>query len=230
MKKLCIVTPCYSDNDEQIYKLKESCKKFNLKLTVYGLKREFRSWGQVKLKDLSEVVSDLSSEYEYILYTDGFDSWALDSEKSILFKFGLLDCDILIGGELSPFPAEAHDYEPVGKFPFLCAGTFMGKSKKLAVVLQVLNEKYYSENDQESWALFLSELPENTEFKIKIDKNADIFLNTNNLDDTEIEFFNNKLFSPLTHTHPSIIHFNGPKGGSKNEELMNKIYNKWYEL
>lgn len=230
MKKLVLVTPCYADNEEQINKLVLSCKKYNLDLRVYGVKRNFKSWGQIKLKDLADVVTDLSMNYENIMYVDGFDSWALDSEKSILFKFDLLDCDILIGGELSPYPVEAHSYEPVGKFPFLCAGNFIGKGKKLATVLKVLNEKYYRENDQESWALMLSQLPENTEFRIKIDKNADIFLNTNNLLDTEIEFFNNKVFSPLTHTHPSIIHFNGPKGGSKNEELMYKIYNKCNEL
>ena len=230
MKKLCIVTPCYADNTDQINKLMESCKKFNLGFVVYGLKKEFKSWGQVKLKDLSNVITDLSKDYEYILYTDGFDSWALESEKSILFKFDLLNCDILLGGELNPFPANAHKYEVNGKFPYICAGTFMGKSKKLAVVLQVLTEKYYSDNDQESWALFLSDLPENSKFKIKIDTNADIFLNTNNLLESDIEFFDNKIFSPLTHTHPSIIHFNGPKGGSKNEELMYKIYNKWNEF
>lgn len=230
MKKLAIVTPCYAENEEQINKLVISCKKYDLDLRVFGVKREFRSWGQVKLKDLSEVVTDLSMKYEYILYTDGFDSWALGGEKNILFKFDLLDCDILIGGEVSPYPVTAHSYSQNGKFPFICAGTFMGRGKKLATVLQVLNEKYYSENDQESWALFLSDLPKDSEFRVKIDTNADIFLNTNNLEEENIEFFNNKIFSPLTHTHPSIIHFNGPKGETPNALLMNKIFEKWSNL
>jgi hypothetical protein len=107
---------------------------------------------------------------------------------------------------------------------YICAGAFIGNTEKVKAALQLmLQDTVQDENDQLLWhRLFLAQ-----HLNIKIDHWADVFLSMGGVSEAEIT--TNPVAFKETGSMPCVIHFNGGKGGSPNEQLMLKTWEamKW---
>ena len=213
MNKLLVVTACFWEDTSPIIRLEESCKKFDIPLRVFGVGGGFKDYTQMKTEGLLEFLPTIIADYEYIMYTDGFDSWLLKDEKEIIKRFEKFDSDIVIASNYDCYP----NRDLAKMFPssdsgsdYVCAGQIMGKAEELLKCIKVIARKFsHIRSDQGAWALAFVE----------------------GLADISIDY-DDKIFNTATRHKSGLpdscsIHF---AGGSSNLENMNKAYKLWKEL
>lgn len=232
MKNLLVVTACLAGNTKQIERLQESCEFNKLDFAYYGVKERFVNWYDAKIVKLAEFLKTKESEYKYVVYTDGFDSWALKDEQTILDTFNSFNTRLVIAGETNNYPLklDREDYETPFRYP--CAGQFMGETKTVIDALEVMKTNYSNidipdgskHNDQALWQIYCYREG------IRIDHKAKLFLSAGSLPLSKLCFTNDEVTTPLTKNSPCFIHFNGPKGGSENERNMDMFYDLWLDV
>lgn len=218
--KLTIVSACFYSDMKYAHYVQHSCEKLSLLFSPYGFKETGGNWRNMKVVKLLPHLETVQTPY--VLYTDAADSWLLQPEHIILEKFLHKHCDVLVAGERSLYPSH-YSLEVYPEAPttmrYLCAGSFIGKTENVKEALQLmLQDSIQDENDQLLWhRLFLSQ-----QMKIKIDYWADVFLSMGGVSPAEIT--TNPIHFKETGSVPCLIHFNGGKGGSPNEQAMLKIW------
>jgi hypothetical protein len=237
MKKLLILCACYHYDDTPIFRLRSSCEKMGLDFRYYGLQEKFYNWKQAKLDDLSHVLNSLIGEYEYVMVSDGFDTFMLQDQDFIIKTFEQLNAPLVVSAEMScsPIPELISEYPPAPTmFKFVCGGQFMGKTEDVARIVGTLSKCYDNHeithnqggNDQVHWTLGFLE----KKLGIKLDYYCQLFLSMNGLGAYDVDFHNQQLYLPLTSSYPCSIHFNGPKGDAPNGKNMDVVYNKFINL
>lgn len=222
--QLTIVSACFYGDMKFAHYVAHSCEKLSLLFSPYGLKETGGNWRNMKVVKLLPHLETVQTPY--VLYTDAADSWLLQPEHIILEKFLHKHCDVLVAGERSLYPSH-YSLEVYPEAPttmrYLCAGSFIGKTENVKEALQLmLQDSVQDENDQLLWhRLFLSQ-----HMNIKIDYQADVFLSMGGVSLDEIKVFDNprSVVYLETGTQPSVIHFNGGKGGSPNDQAMLKTW------
>ena len=229
MKKLLVFTACLADNPDQLWRLQQSCDALGIDFKYYGLKEVFVNFRQAKIERAIEFLETIKDDYEYCLYTDGFDSWLQLTADEIVERFEDFNTKIVIAGERNCYPltdyvdgfpeAESTSLNIPSSFRYPCAGGFMGKTTDVLAALRTILDSS-SEDDQAlwSWAILKSAV------EIKIDSLNAIFLSAGSLYRHEIITRFRSLYVIETQDVTAVIHFNGPKGGSMIERNMNHFW------
>lgn len=230
MKDLTVVTACFWDNDSKIKDLATSCKMSGVDLNYYGVKKIFTSWYQAKVEELIPFLRTLP--YDYVLYVDGFDSLILTKKKKIMENFFKYDQDVVLSAEKNCYPLE--DYIDMfnryhSGYSFPCAGGFMGKRTVLIDILESFKKyqniafskdkplDYNRQNDQAYWQM--AYLKGDLDNIARLDVSCHIFANMGGESPSDVlERTTHGYKHKQTGSHPNVIHFNGPKGGSDNEK------------
>lgn len=225
MKKLLVCTANYARDDTQLARLRESCDFYNLDFDYFG---KGLPWEGSRISKAERMISYLKDiEHEYVLFTDGWDSWMLADEDSIMRKFKKFDKPVVACGHPFCYPyKEIGDQFPDAptRFKYICAGQFMGERKTLIDVLyKVVQQGGWS--DQGAWnrAFANGSIRE----EVAIDYGCDLFLTASDFGIEDLFFRSGKIFYMETGKAPIGIHFGGPKGGSSIEVNMNKTYDVW---
>lgn len=237
MKKLAVLTACFHYNDEPIYRLQNTCEKFGVQFFYYGLREKFTNWRQAKLERLRQILPELVEQTEYILFTDGFDSFLLRDPEGLIEAFNSYNAPLLVSAEKSCAPiATLADEYPVSptKFRFVNGGGFMGRTADVSRIVGTMEARYRNYhrpefqfgNDQIDWTYAFLE----KDLKIALDTQCKIFLSMGEVEPTEYEWDNKGLKVLESGEYPYVIHFNGPKGGDTiNQKNMDTIYKRIYE-
>ena len=202
-----------------------SCKQNNVTLTQLG---ENTKWSDFDTK-INELHSYLTSkkDNDIILFIDGYDSYFLDSTKTIVEKFINLNCDILMSSEINCFPDESlkskYNSKETSPFKYVNSGGFIGYTQPLKQAISKLldmqkaSNSEYKYNDQYLWSLYC------IENNIKLDYNCEIF---QCLHSTKLTYFNLegvRYKNKITNSFPSILHANG-KSETMLYDLVNPIH------
>lgn len=235
--KLLVVTACLAENDLQIEKLRYSCKKNGIDFGYYGIRVRYTNWKEAKVDQLIDYLR--TDDHEIVMFTDGFDSFVMQDERTILDKFDDIRSPIVLSAERDYYPDiglgnKFKKSETSFRYP--CAGGFIGYRMNIINALELMRSRYmnydlggdnnkHKTNDQTLWQLAVIEdiLP------IKLDTCCEIFLNMNGIEDRELITFAFPFIFKETDSRPAVLHFNGPKGGSPMEKNMELIFNKYKE-
>ena len=232
MKKLAVLTACYHFNEEPIYRLRKSCDIFEIPFYFYGLKEQFVNWRQAKIERLTSILPELVGKFEYVLFTDGFDTFFVRDPKDLIEDFLSYNSPLLVSAEKScaPIAALADEYpEASTRFRFVNGGGFVGRVEDVSRIVGRMNRKYMgyhrpefqNGNDQIDWTYGFLE----KEFGIALDTQCKIFLSMGETTLDEVEWDKHGLLLKETGTYPYVVHFNGPKGGdTPNQKNMDIIY------
>lgn len=235
MGKLIVVTACFHYNDSPIFRLRDSCKAFGIDFVYYGLKEVFHNWRQAKLERLAQVLPGLTQDYDYTLFTDGFDSFVLRPEVEIIEEFEKLNASVVVSSELncSPIASLAEQYPKTqSPFRFVCGGQFMGKTDDVINLVGGMVGKYknyhraefQNGNDQIDWTYAYLEKYQN----LVLDSDCKLFFSTCGVSDDKFEWQDNKLFLKPTQSFPCVVHFNGPKGGLETSQVyMDRLWREF---
>ena len=236
MKKLLVLACCMHDNADPIFRLRSSCEKLGLDFKYYGVKEIFVSWKQAKIDRLSQILKEYIGQYEYTLVSDGFDTFMLQEEEQIIATFNKFNSKLVVSSEIDCSPIqELKDHYPpcTTRFRFVNGGQFMGKTEDLAEIIGTMAHCYENKvpqnrkgNDQIHWTYAYLE----GKLGVTLDTECKLFLSMNGLTEDEINFSGKHLELRDNLEAPCAIHFNGPKGGTPNGLLMDKIYNKFINL
>ena len=215
MKNILVATACLHENTTLVNRLELSCVKQNIPFRTFGVGTPFVNYVQAKINCFLDFLPTVKQEY--ILYTDGFDSFLIKGYYEILKRFVEQYHKIIIAGSHDCYP----DVTLKDKFPvvnkdgynYLCAGQFMGKTKDVIEVLKRIQTETSStmmNSDQKLWQqAFTKQI-----YDIGIDYNRRLF-------QTVLYAGKNKIEDTC------VLHFGGGKGGSPNELFMNQCYNNY---
>ena len=233
MSNLLVTTACLWDNPEPVAKLEESCEYLGLDFSYYGIKTVFTNWKQAKVDLLIDHL--INDNHDYVLFTDGFDSWMLKGEEDIMDNFNSFRKEIVISAEQNCYPLNQYieQFPPTAtSFRYPCAGQFMGEREALLKALTLLKTRYmnmdfggegtaHKHNDQTLWQAAYLE----NRLSLALDDTCRLFLSAGSLKIEDFSMTNGelKINEPNTYA-PCSVHFNGPKGGSTPEVNMNLIY------
>lgn len=201
-----VFTACFYPDQRPIWRLAESCKRFGIKLTPYGMGEPYQSWRVMKLTKLIPEIE--RSRADVVMYTDGADSWFTGDPKPSLFHGrSLADHRVVIAAERNcwPYPELSSRFN-VGSYP--CAGQFVGYRKtvldalRAAAAVKLTSEE---QNDQASWLMAIA----TNRVAVQIDAIRYHFGDPEDVKPAE---------SPL----PKCVHFNG--GGDKEARMK-----PWWE-
>jgi len=238
MSDLLICTANYASSADSLAMLKESCRFHGLTFDYHG-KDLHSSWDgfiQSKTQGMVDYLGEVTQPYT--LFTDGWDSWMLAGEKTILDTYHSFEKPIVVCGHPFVYPHDASiDRDDFPEAPtiyrFTCPGQYIGKTKVLRETIAFMLENYtqYS-NDQSLWNKGIAS-GEITSV-VDIDYFCRMFLVMTNLRLDCLSFDQEKrvVFKEVketyqTNSRPIGIHFGGPKGGSTNGKNMNEFYQTW---
>jgi hypothetical protein len=190
--------------------LEQSCERAGIQLRVFGLRQgsRWRGFKFNKLKTLCWELQKPNPVYEYVFYTDAFDSVIVSNLACIMRKFLALDTPLLFSAEANCYPAclgQREDDYPISptKYRFLNAGGFVGRADYLLKVMtewHALNHDAY--DDQQWWPkVYLS-----GKTQIKLDHGCDIFQCLHKCED-DVELSPSGIRNRIT--GPCIVHANG---------------------
>jgi len=222
--KLHVCTICVHIDDKPIEKLKDSCSHLGLDFASYGLGNKWLGYVNAKTKELAEYLESVDAEY--ILFSDGFDSWMLQDEKTILSKFKKFKSDIVISSSYT-YHLASPKYESVDKpFKWICSGQWIGKKDK---IIEALSTLYQKSNGQTSDNVMWDTAYKHKWFDFKIDHDCQLFLAMCTVPIDQIYFENGRIYNNITKTYPAGIHFNGPRGGHPNGINLERIHKLYLE-
>ena len=207
----------------EMKRLERNAEKYGWKLNILGLEqnrkdlgwedqnKEKGTYGQnfgdfsLKLNGLNEFIKDKKDD-DIVLWTDAWDVVVLDTCNNMYEKYKKFNKPIVFSAEkaCSPDGSKKDLYDTLDtKFPFLCAGMFIGRVDKLKYLMTFYKGEKI--NDQVFWTdMYLK-----NKDLIALDNNAEIFLSTWNTDGKYYEFKDNKFTYTETNTNPVFIHANG---------------------
>lgn len=206
------------DNNPDSHKLATSANKYGYNLSFVGNGHSFKDFRAAKIDLLLNEIKGVKEKY--VMYTDGLDSWFLRGD--ILKEYKKFNSPIVISGNRDHYPS-TNLYTKYPEAPtsvrYICSSQIIGTKESLVQALELMQNEYKGFTDQEGWnLLYVKKM-----VKMKIDHSCKLFLNMTNVLENEISNF---VFNE-TKSRPCSIHFGGPKGGSPNAILMNKMYNRW---
>lgn len=221
------------DYDEKLRRLKASCEKFEIPLSVYG-RGEFFSFFDSKIRKMGIFLNRFKEDYTHALFTDAADTFFLSSLEEVTKKYASLgQPKLLLSGEKScyPYPDFISRFpDSVGPYRFFNAGGFIGEIQYLLDTISRLKSYYYvNDNDNAHWMLGFNE----RKIDLSIDHHCEIFQTMSDVDfgrDVVIDQSKHlrktvRVYNKETQSYPCIIHFNGPKGtGTRNDALMEEVF------
>lgn len=221
MKKQTFKVITYNlDNNPDGHRLAESCQKYGYDLALIGQGHGFKNFRQLKIDLLLQEL--MMVKEDFVMFTDGLDSWFLRDDILKLYK--KFKSPVVISGNRDHYPASNlyRDYPKANtSFRFICSSQFIGETKEVIGALALIQHHYSGMTDQEGWnALYANKLLPNT----VIDHECRLFLNMTQVDLKELD---PKFKLKETGNIPASIHFGGPKGGDPNYQNMLDMFEKW---
>jgi hypothetical protein len=213
--------------------LEKSCARMQIPLRVFGKGGQWRGFNHSKLKGLYWELEKHHHKYDYVLFTDAFDSLMVSSLDSILQKFLALDTPLLFSAEVNCFPSspgqKAEDYpEAPTKYRFLNAGGFIGRVDYLLQLMREWNAVNSADSgiDQQWWAhLYLSGTTQ-----IKLDYFCEIFQCLFMCED-DLEVRSSVIRNRITGSCPCVIHGNGGASlGPAADFILGRTQRRWTRL
>ena len=160
---------------------------------------------------------------DYVIFVDAYDVLCYADSQEIIQKFEEMECDLLIGAELSCYPAEnqlMYDYVyqeqhllPATNYRYVNSGGYMGTKKAL---LDMLQWKPFDEiyelcelgGDQNYVTqYFLEHVLINP--RIRLDHKQQMFQNLHKVELSECSFRQGRFHNNVLGTWPCFVHFNG---------------------
>lgn len=209
------------DNNRDGERLVHSCAAYGYNMSWVGQGQGFKNFRQAKLDLLLEEL--MKVEEDYVMFTDGLDSWFLRDDAMKVFK--TFKSPVVVSGNRDHYPVT--DIYKVEEFPeaptsfrFICSSQFMGETQQVINTIRIIQGTYGGFTDQEGWNMCVvrGTIPAVIDYKCKL------FLNMTGVKPEELDD-NFKLKE--TKIVPVSIHFGGPKGGDPNALNMVKFYEKW---
>lgn len=205
-------------------KLVESCRDFDYNLSFIGADVWFKDFRQIKINLVLEELKKI--ETEYTMYTDAPDSWFLRGDFLKVYKTHFKD-QVVVSGNRDHYPVtqlydmvKAEELFPAeSSFRFVCSSQFVGPTKMLIELFEVMRDQYEGLVDQEAWHF----VRVNNLYPYVIDTQCRLFLNMTGVYPEEVENWVIK----ETKQKPCSIHFGGPKGDSPNGKMMEYFYDLW---
>ena len=204
-------------------RLERNGQKYGWKISILGLEQNRKDLGwedenkengvkgknygdfSLKLNGLNDFIKDKKDD-DIVLWTDAWDVVVLDTCEIMYEKYLKFNKPIVFSAEkyCSPDASKRELYDTLDtKFPFLCAGMFIGRVDKLKYLMTFYKGEKI--NDQVFWTdMYLK----NKDI-IALDNNAEIFLSTWDTDGKYYQFADNKFTYTDTNTSPVFIHANG---------------------
>ena len=204
-------------------RLERNAEKYGWKISILGLEQNRKDLGwedenkekgikgqnygdfSLKLNGLNDFIKDMKDD-DIVLWTDAWDVVVLDTCANMYEKYKKFNKAIVFSAEkyCSPDASKRDLYDTLDtKFPFLCAGMFIGRVDKLKYLMTFYKGEKI--NDQVFWTdMYLK-----NKDLIALDNNAEIFLSTWDTDAKYYEFKDNKFTYTDTSTSPVFVHANG---------------------
>ena len=204
-------------------RLERNAEKYGWKISILGLEQNRKDLGwedenkekgikgenygdfSLKLNGLNDFIKDKKDD-DIVLWTDAWDVVVLDTCANMYGKYKKFDKAIVFSAEkyCSPDASKRDLYDTLDtKFPFLCAGMFIGRVDKLKYLMTFYKGEKI--NDQVFWTdMYLK-----NKDLIALDNNAEMFLSTWDTDGKYYEFKDNRFTYTDTSTSPVFIHANG---------------------
>lgn len=209
------------DANPEAQKLIHSCTVYEYNLEFIGKGHGFRDFRQLKIDLLLEELGKVSEEY--VMFTDGLDSWFLRRDAMRVFK--TFKKPVVVSGNRDDYPATnlytPKEYpEAPTSFRYICSSQFMGKTSDVIKVLSIIRDNYAGMTDQEGWNYCYAK----GLIDVVVDHECRLFLNMTGVDPKELD---EDFQLEETQRVPVSIHFGGPKGNDPNAINMAKLYDKW---
>jgi len=179
-----------------------------------------------KPKKLLEFLLSDRKQPEYTLFHDAFDVMFLADPMEILEKMKEFfpEADIVFNAEINLFPEIENGeflYPPTGRYRYLNAGFFIGKTQSIIDLLvsmkmdqyradfydEATNTWYNKHNNDQRW--FLNEFPKKA-VPMALDHHAHLCQTLFMEDEKNLRFADYELTNLLTRSNPLVVHLNGP--------------------
>lgn len=211
-----ILTACYFKDEGPIWRLRESCDYYGVKLIPYGVGETFSNWRQAKIDGMRSALESVTEDV--VMYVDGQDAWILGGESDILYRWRYRQ--VVLAAERNPFPATQEAFRRFGRISDLwkypnCGG-IIGTPEDLKDCLDVLIRMDLGGNDQAYWM--------SAPFQFNLDTRCRLFQCMS--DDSVgagLRWEGSRLVNEHTGTTPKVLHFNG---GNK-EDRMVPVWDEW---
>lgn len=233
---LAVITAAYypdQDYEHRFWRLKESCERQRLPLFPYG--KGSGAWHTVgsdtiaQFHDAPQVIADLPSQYDVILFTDAADTFTMAGEREILGKLDAIGSSVALAAEPGCYPPDLHhpyldatrgrpDVQGPWRFPN--GGGWIGYRHALIELLGYLRTHHPdTEEAQSRWvqAVASGEIP-----WVRLDHMCLIFQPMSGGYSSSMAWEGNRMVNPITGSQPAIPHWNGRLGGI--EQAWSKAY------
>ncbi len=167
-----------------------------------------------ELRGLREILPEIFANL-LILFTDGYDVCMVAPVEEILSKYRAFERQIVFSSEVCCWPdddlATQYPLAPGGSpFRYLNSGGFMGPAADIFNLL--LPETIRDEDDDQRYytSLFLNPRSTDAHQGVALDYRCEIFQTLNHVAAGQVAFSTHRAENRLFHTHPCVIHANGP--------------------
>jgi hypothetical protein len=197
-------------------RLRRSCERVGIQLQVYAKGGPYVGHIHNKLQGLYRTLLVYGNDYDYVLYTDAFDTILTQPADEILRRFHAEDTPFLMSAEANCFPAtprqKPEDYPPAPtRYRFVNAGGFLVRIPYLMELLE--KEKVTklpgNRDDQGWWArVYLDR-----KYEMKLDHHCRIFQCLYRAkSDVVFDPADGSIRNTITGTRPCVVHGNGSSG------------------
>ena len=203
-----LVCTVATDRTSGLIDLEHSCERVGIQLRIFGNSSRW-SGMHFKLHTLCLELIRCRALYDYVIYTDGYDSVIAANADCIIRRFLAFDTPLLFSAEATCYPSAPgqteNDYPGAPtKYRFFNAGGFVGRLDYLLEVMAKWEALSANINDQEWWAgVYLS-----GKTQIKLDHECNIFQCLHGCED-DVEFSPLGIQNRITGSVPCILHANG---------------------
>lgn len=210
---------------QSLEQLLESCKHYQVPISVLGLELPYPGNGQ-KLVLLKEFIQPLPDD-DIVLLVDAFDVLILASSETLVDGFLALQKPCAIGAEKICYPfgylKERFPPSPT-RFKYLNSGTVMGYAGYLKKMLNALEPINPKKSDQGQITLYYLDHQD----EIALDYRGNLFLTLHLVPKDKLvpHLDKKKVFCQETGTFPCIIHGCGKDG----KELYQYLYDTLFKL
>jgi hypothetical protein len=201
---------------EGLDRLQRSCDRVGIPLLIYGKGTPYVGHIHSKLQGLYKTLLVCGGDYDYVLFTDAFDTIVTQPAAEILRRFQEEDTPLLMSAEANCFPAsprqKPHDY-PLAptRYRFLNAGGLLARIPYLLELLEKEKVRTLQGNrDDQGWwvRVYLDR-----RYEMKLDHGCRIFQCLYNAkSDVVFDPDEKSIRNKITGTRPCIVHGNGGSG------------------
>jgi len=214
---LTVLSAAFYPSTEHISKFLASADMYGIDVNLYGIGEKWVSFCDNKINLLSAELEKVTTPY--VLYVDSYDTRFQGSVDEILSAYLPMSSDVVISGDRRCWPLTKRrrwflNRTPYGsKFPYLCAGVFIGKTDKVLRTINIMRELWLREthvssnvniNDDQFWWMYCltSGL-----IKAKPDVDGSLVVSTCAMKDEEYSI-DDGIFTMDGYV-PPIVHMNG---------------------